>query len=149
MLHSAAADTPEARATRLRTADELLERGTEWFADLMLPKLIGQTTREARPDLVNGARRMILKMSPMGIAQVQHGMAARPDSVPTLKTINVPTLVLLGEEDPIVTMADGELMREHIPVGRVSVIPKAGHFAAWEQAEAVGKLLRQFVDSTQ
>jgi 3-oxoadipate enol-lactonase len=143
------ADTPEARVTRLKSADEVLERGTEWFADLMLPKLIGQTTRETRPDLVNGARRMILKMSPMDIAQVQHGMAARPDSVPTLKTINVPTLVVLGGEDPIATMADGELMRQHIPGSRVSVIPKAGHFAAWEQPEAVGKLLRQFVDVCQ
>jgi pimeloyl-ACP methyl ester carboxylesterase len=46
-------------------------------------------------------------------------------------------------------MADGELMRQNISGGRLSVIPKAGHFAAWEQPEAVGKLLRQFADSTQ
>ena len=143
------ADTPEARNTRRQTADRVLERGTEWFADLMLPKLIGQSTREARPDLVNSAKRMMLKMSPMDIAQVQHGMAARHDSVPTLKTIDVPTLLLLGEEDPIATMADGELMRQNISGSRLSVIPKAGHFAAWEQPEAVGKLLRQFVDSNQ
>jgi hypothetical protein len=26
------------------------------------------------------------------------------------------------------------------------VIPKAGHYAPWEQAEAVGGVLRQFVD---
>ena len=123
--------------------------GTEWFADLMLPELIGQTTREARPDLVNGAKRMMLKMSPMYIAQVQHGMAARPDSVPTLKTIDVPTLLLLGEEDPIATLADGELMRQNISGSRLSVLPKAGHFAAWEQPEAVGKLLRQFADASQ
>ena len=143
------ADTPEARNTRLQTADQTLERGTEWFADVMMSKLIGQTTCEARPDLLNGAKRMMLKMSPMDIAQVQHGMAVRPDSVPTLKTIDVPTLLLLGEEDPIATLADGELMRHHIPGSRLSVIPRAGHFAAWEQPEAVGKLLRQFVDACQ
>jgi hypothetical protein len=39
------ADTPEARNTRRQTADRVLERGTEWFADLMLPKLIGQSTQ--------------------------------------------------------------------------------------------------------
>jgi pimeloyl-ACP methyl ester carboxylesterase len=143
------ADTPEGRNTRLQAADDVLERGTEWFADLMVPKLIGRTTHEARPDLVSGARRMILKMSPIDIAQVQHGMAARPDSVPTLKTIDVPTLILLGEEDTIATLADGELMRQHISGSRLSVIPKAGHFAAWEQPEPVGKLLRQFVDASQ
>jgi 3-oxoadipate enol-lactonase len=145
----AQADTPDARTARLKTAEDVLERGTEWFADLMIPKLLGNTTRMARPDVVDNAKRMMLKMSPQDIAQVQQGMAERPDSVPTLKTINVPTLLLLGEEDPIATMADGELMRQHIPGSRLSVIPKAGHFAAWEQPEAVGKLLRQFVDACQ
>jgi hypothetical protein len=47
---------------------------------------------------VNSAKRMMLKMSPMDIAQVQHGMAARHDSVPTLKTIDVPTLLLLAKK---------------------------------------------------
>jgi len=143
------ADTPGGRNTRLKTAEDVLERGTEWFADLMIPKLIGKTTREARPDLVAGAKGMMLKMSPIDIAQVQNGMAERPDSVPTLKTIDVPTLIVLGEEDPIATMADGELMRQQLLHSRLSVISKAGHFAGWEQPEAVGKLLRQFVDSCQ
>ena len=143
------ADTSEGRNARLKTAEEVLELGTEWFADLMLPKLLGKTARESRPDLVDGARRMMLKMSPQNIAQVQQGMAARPDSVAALKTINVPTLLLMGEEDGIATPSDGELMRQHIAGSRLGVVPKAGHFAAWEQPEAVGKLLRQFVDGCQ
>jgi pimeloyl-ACP methyl ester carboxylesterase len=92
---------------------------------------------------------MMLKMSPQDIAQVQQGMAARPDSVATLKTINVPTLVVMGEEDMLVPTSDGELMRQHIPNSRLAVIPKAGHFAVWEQAEAAGTLVRQFVDGCQ
>jgi 3-oxoadipate enol-lactonase len=140
------ADTPDGRNARLKTAEEVLERGTEWFVDLMLPKLLGQTMRESRPDRVAAAKIMMLKMSPQRIAQVQQGMAARPDSVPMLKTINIPTLVLIADEDPIATVADGELMRQHISSSRLVTIPKAGHFAAWEQPVAVGKLLRQFVD---
>jgi pimeloyl-ACP methyl ester carboxylesterase len=140
------ADTSEARKARLKSAGEVLERGTEWFADLMLPKLIGGTARDFRPDLVDGARRMVLKMSPLHISHVQQGIAARPDSVPMLKTINVPALLIIGEEDGIATPADGELMRQHIASSQLAIVPKAGHFAAWEQPEAVGKLLRQFVD---
>jgi pimeloyl-ACP methyl ester carboxylesterase len=74
-------------------------------------------------------------------------MAERPDSVPTLKTINVPTLLLIGEEDTLTPVADGELMRQNIEGSDFRVIPKAGHFAPWEQAAEVGKILRQFVDS--
>ncbi len=124
----------------------MLELGTEWFIDLMIPKLLGKTLRETRPDLVDQARRMMFRLSPQNISQVQRGMAERPDSTPALKMINVPTLVIVGEEDGIATMADGELIRQHISGSRLSVIPKAGHFAAWEQSQVVGRLLRQFVD---
>jgi 3-oxoadipate enol-lactonase len=145
----AQADTDDARNTRLKSAELVLERGTEWFVDLMTPKLLGKTTQEVRPDLVADARRMMLKMSPQDIAQVQQGMAARPDSVTTLKTINVPALVVMGEEDTSIPLSDGELMRQHIANSRLAVIPKAGHFAVWEQAEAAGTLVRQFVDTCQ
>jgi len=143
------ADTPEGRAGRLKSAEEVIERGTEWFVDLMIPKLLGQTVREARPDRVREIRDMILKMSPQDIAQVQRGMAERPDSISTLKTIQIPTLLLMGEEDSLIPISDGELMRQHIRGSRLMVIPKAGHYACWEEAAQAGRLLRQFADSLQ
>jgi 3-oxoadipate enol-lactonase len=143
----AQADTAEGRAGRLKSADDVMERGTEFFADGMLPKLFGKTMFSARPDLVAQAKRMMLKMSPSDVAQVQRGMAERPDSVATLKTINVPTSVIVGEEDTLTPVSEGELMRKHIASSQLHVVPKAGHYAIWEQSDEVGKLLRQFVDS--
>jgi pimeloyl-ACP methyl ester carboxylesterase len=140
------ADTPEARANRLKTADAVLQQGTEQFLEMMIPKLLGRTTISSRPDLVEGALRMMRKMSPEDISQVQRGMAERPDSVPDLKHINLPTLIIMGEEDTLSTGVDGELMRQSIPGSRLSVIPKAGHYAPWECPEAVAPLLRQFLD---
>jgi|SRR5215468_4115868 len=143
------ADTAEGRGTRLKSAAEVMERGTETFVDGMIPRLFGKTTLASRPDLVDGARRMMLKMSPEDIAQVQRGMAERPDSTPTLKTIDVPTLILIGEEDRLTTVADGESMRQNISGSQLKVIPRAGHFAIWEQSVEVGKVLRPFVDGLQ
>lgn len=143
----AQADTAEGRATRLKTAEDVLERSSEWFVDLMIPKLLGQTLRESRPDRVREIRDMMLKMSAQDIAQVQRGMAERPDSIPTLKSINVPTLLVMGAEDGLAPHSDGELMRQHIRGSRLMVIPKAGHYAAWERPEEVGKSVRQFMDS--
>jgi 3-oxoadipate enol-lactonase len=140
------ADTVEARANRLRAAADVLEQGTEPFIESMIPKLMGRTTVGTRPDLVDGARRMMRKMSPQDISLVQRGMAERPDSVGDLKTINVPTLIAMGEEDVLSTIADGELMRQGIAGSQLKVIPKAGHYAPLEQPEAVGKILRQFLD---
>jgi len=140
------ADTPEARANRLKAADTVLEQGAEQFLQSMVPKLLGATTISSRPDLVEGALRMMRKMSPEDISLVQRGMAERPDSVRDLERINLPTLIVMGEEDPLSTAADGELMRQNIPGSRLKVIPKAGHYAPWERPEAVGPLLRQFLD---
>ncbi len=41
-------------------------------------------------------------------------MADRTDSIPTLKTINVPTQIIAGEEDALATLADAEAMKAHI-----------------------------------
>jgi pimeloyl-ACP methyl ester carboxylesterase len=142
----APADSGDARAGRLQAANDVIERGTEPFFQSMVPRLLGKNTCEARPDLVEDALRMMRKMSPEDVAQVQRGMAARPDSVDTLKTINVPTLIMTGDEDILTGVNEAELMRQHISGSQLRVIPKAGHYSAWEQPEEAGKLLRQFLD---
>ena len=143
----AQADTPEARAGRLQAATDVMERGAEPFFESMLPKLIGNTTRSTRPDLVEGALRMMRKMSPEDVAMVQRGMAERQDSVETLKTINVPTLIVTGDEDILTGVAEAELMRRNISGSQMKVITKAGHYSPWEQPEEVGKSVRQFLDT--
>ena len=111
----AQADSPEAKSGRLQAAADVLERGTEPFFESMVPKLLGKTTRDNRPDLVDGALRMMRKMSAANVAQVQRGMAERPDSLPDLKTINVPTLLVTGDEDILTGPTEAELMRQNIP----------------------------------
>jgi pimeloyl-ACP methyl ester carboxylesterase len=143
----APADGPEARGARLQAANEVLEHGTEPFFESMIPKLMGKTTREMRPDLVDGALRMMRKMSPEDVAQVQRGMAARPDSIDTLKTINVPTLLVTGDEDILTGVNEAELLRQHIANSQLRVIPKAGHYSPWEQSQDAAKLFRQFLDN--
>ena len=142
----APADGTEARAARLQAANEVLDRGTEPFFESMIPKLMGKTTREMRPDLVDGALRMMRKMSPEDVAQVQRGMAARPDSVETLKTINVPALLVTGDEDILTGVNEAELMRQHINGSQMRIIPKAGHYSPWEQSQEAAEFLRQFLD---
>ena len=143
----ATADAAEARNTRLQTAADVSERGTEAFIESMLTKVIGETTRRTRPDLVEAARKMMLRMSPEDVSQVQRGMAERPDSIATVKTINVPTLIVTGDEDTLTPVADAEVMRQNISGSQIKIIQKAGHYAAFEQPEEAGRMLRQFLDS--
>jgi 3-oxoadipate enol-lactonase len=143
----AAADTAEARAGRMQAAEDVLRRGTETFCEGMLPKVFAETTHRSRPDLVNGALQMMRKMSPEDVAGVQRGMADRPDSIPTAQTINVPTLIITGDEDKLTGVSEAEVMKQNTRGSELKVVAKAGHYAPWEQPEHVGRLLRTFLDS--
>ncbi len=139
------ADSDEARKARLAAADDVLNRGTEPFIDAQLPKLLGESTHRNRPDKVAEAKRMMMKASPAGIAAVQRGMADRPDSNATLATIDVPTLVLCGEEDGPTPPLEMEMMHRAIRGSVFRRIPKAGHYSPFEQPEEVHRLLREFL----
>ena len=141
----AGAETPEGRAGRLQSAEKVLREGTAGFTEELLQKLFSKTTQANRPDIVDSARSMAAKMSPSDVAEVQRGMAERADSVPTLATINVPTLVIAGEDDSV-PLSDLEVMHQRIIGSQFRVIAKAGHYAAMEQPAEFGRLLRTFFD---
>jgi pimeloyl-ACP methyl ester carboxylesterase len=142
----APADTDEARVARLRAAEDVLDRGTEPFFQSMIAKLFGQSTRETRPDLVDGGLRMMRKMSAEDVAQVQRGMAERADSVDTLTSMDVPTLLITGDEDVLTGLGEAELMRQRIAGSQLRVMARAGHYALWERPGEAVALLRQFLD---
>jgi pimeloyl-ACP methyl ester carboxylesterase len=142
----AGGETPEGSAGRLQVAERVLREGTAGFVDDLIAKLVSPTTRTNRPDIVDAARAMARKMSPADVAAVQRGMAERPDSIPTLSTINVPTLVIAGEDDSV-PLVELQLMQQHIPGSELRVIAKAGHYAAMERPAEFGRLLRQFCDA--
>lgn len=143
----AAADTADARNGRLQAARDVLERGTEPFFEGMLQKVLGESTRRLRPDLVESGLRMMREMSAEDIAGVQRGMAERADSISTLKTINVPTLIITGDEDKMTGVPEAEIMKQNIARSQMRVIAKAGHYSPWEQPEEAGKILRNFLDA--
>jgi 3-oxoadipate enol-lactonase len=142
----APADGTEARAARLTAAADVLERGTGPFLEAQVPRLFGSTTRETRPDLIERALGMMRQMTAEDMAQVQRGMAERPDSSATLKTINVPTLILTGEQDVLTGVNEAEFMRSHIAGSQLRVLAHAGHYAPWERPEEAARLLRQFLE---
>ncbi|HTK96192.1 MAG TPA: alpha/beta fold hydrolase [Terriglobales bacterium] len=140
-------DTPEGRAARLKSIPEVEQHGPAAFVQNMSLKLLGETTRRNRPDVTRSALDILNESTVAGIAALQQGMAERPDSVPTLAAINVPTLVVVGEEDTLTPPSDAQQLHEGIAGSRLVRIPQAGHFAPFEQPEAFAKAVRAFLDS--
>jgi 3-oxoadipate enol-lactonase len=141
----AAPDTDEARAGRAELAKKVLAEGAQAAADALLPKLLGPTTHREQPDLVKRVRAWIVGARPAAIANALHGLGARADSRPTLPLIQVPTLVVRGEEDGIITADDAEEMRDGIAGSRRATIPRAGHLPSLENPAAFDEALRAFL----
>ena len=139
-------DTEQGRANRMKSIEDARLRGTAPFLDAQLQNLIGQTIRTNRPDIAAKARKMMDSLTVDGLAAIQQGMAQRPDSVPTLRGIDVPTLVIAGEEDTLTPLANAQVIQQHIRGARLAVIPKVGHYAALENPHEFEGVLRQFLD---
>jgi 3-oxoadipate enol-lactonase len=142
----AGAETAEGRAARLQIAEKVEREGTAAFIEDLLQKLFAKTTLVNRPDIVDAARVMAKAMSPADIAQVQRGMADRADSIPSIAAINVPTLVIAGEDDSV-PLSELELIHQRIAGSQLRVILKSGHYAAMEHPAEFGRLLRTFLDA--
>jgi pimeloyl-ACP methyl ester carboxylesterase len=72
-------------------------------------------------------------------------MRDRPDSVPLLEEIRVPTLVLGGSEDEISPAAGMRAMAQRIRGAKYVEVPEAGHLAPLERPELVNGALEEFL----
>lgn len=96
-------DTPEGVEGRKRMIELVGINGPAAVAEEMIPKLLGETTRRTRPDVVDRVRALATSSPAEAIAGALHALMTRPDSTPQLSTIHVPTMIVLGEEDMVGT----------------------------------------------
>jgi 3-oxoadipate enol-lactonase len=120
-------------------------KGTSAIADQMLPRLLGETTRRERPDIVEQTRSLILANAPEAIAAAIVALRDRPDSTPLLETIHCPTLIVVGDEDALTPPELSEGMQHAIPGSELVVIRRAGHLANLEQPEEFNGALARFL----
>jgi pimeloyl-ACP methyl ester carboxylesterase len=71
-----------------------------------------------------------------------------PKLLRRLHRIRLPTLLVWGANDGIVTPAYGEAYRAAIPGARLAIVPQAGHFPHIEQPERFARVLRDFLEET-
>lgn len=141
----AGADSPEARANRRNMLALVDREGPSGVARDMMPKLLGRTTQETNPEIEAFVRRLIKQQSPEAIRTAIHRMMHRQDSTPLLPRIDVPTLVITGEEDTLIPVEESRAMAGAIPGAALVIVPRAGHLASLEQPDAFNQALSGFL----
>ncbi len=144
----AGADDAEGKAKRVAMQQVAASEGVGSIAEKMITGMVGKTTRETRPDVVATLAAMMRRQGVRAVHDALDVLKERPDSTPTLATITVPTLILVGEEDALTPVAESRAMAAAIPGSRLEVIPQAGHASNLEDAATFTRLLSEFVEAT-
>jgi poly(3-hydroxyoctanoate) depolymerase len=111
--------------------------------ELSVPHIAGgRTRREPGVLAAHAGARLHRPPGPLGYA-FQLYAAAGWTSLPWLHTLRMPTLVLAGDDDPSVPLANARLLARQIPHARLHVIPGGGHLFLLDEPEsALPALLR-------
>lgn len=101
---------------------------------------------EARPEEGRRSERNTLVASAeMWLATVDEVLTAQPDRLDRLAALDVPTLVLVGEEDRSF-LGPSRRLAATIPGARLVVIPDAGHCPQLETPDAWWEAVKRFLD---
>ncbi|WP_086663805.1 alpha/beta fold hydrolase [Lentzea kentuckyensis] len=135
------ADAPEAIETRLAMAERVEREGVgDWLPDALLPNLLGPNASDTARALV---RTMILEQQAEDVAWWQRAMAKRPDSTDVLETLDVPSLVLVGEHDKLTPPDVAAKLAVTLRHATSERVEDSGHLLPVEQpAEFLARLER-------
>jgi pimeloyl-ACP methyl ester carboxylesterase len=139
-----AMDTAEDAERRRRTI-ELAEGGQ--FArlhDILWLRLV-HPARSGDRALEQVVLAMMEKTGPERFVRQQTAVLNRPDYSAVLRAIEVPTLVVVGEQDEITPPEASEAMRATIPGAVLARIPDCGHLSTLERPAEVSRLMRTWL----
>lgn len=133
---------PDANENKLKRAaaiDFVGKNGVEAFLGPFLKDAVHD--QAALPFLKGVAA----KSAPEAVMAALAALAARPDAVPGLSKIVVPTAILVGSQDKITPLPLSEAMRSRIPGAELHIVPGAGHFSNAENPAVFNERLLSFL----
>jgi 3-oxoadipate enol-lactonase len=139
----AEADPPEGIEKRTNQQQQVRETGTSDLVEALSGALLSPKTLENKPDVVERAKKLMDNPA-AGFIGALEAMKQRPDSTEDLAAIDVPTLVLVGENDAITPVDASRKIHEHVRGSRLVVIPEAGHLSNLESPDAFNGALGEF-----
>jgi 3-oxoadipate enol-lactonase len=130
------------RSARVRQRLEALDRlGPKRMAEQRAPNLVRPG---APPELVAELASIMAEVRPAGYCSAAIALG-NTDLTAQLSSIQVPTLVIHGEQDAVVPLETARTLAASIPGARLVVIPEAGHVSNQEQPAAFNAAVREFL----
>lgn len=132
----AAADSPERKEGRYKTAQEVEEKGVGAVADAMTPKL------SANAEVQKLVRELIQKQGKPGVVGALKAMAEREDMTSILPAFDFPVVLVHGDSDELIPLEKSEEMKTLLPASQLVVLPGAGHMPMVEFPKETAEALK-------
>jgi poly(3-hydroxyoctanoate) depolymerase len=114
-------------------------------AKMIVPLIAGgRTRREQRVLDANLPDRLAHPPSLVGYLHQLYA-ASGFSSHPWIRRIRQRTLVLAGDDDPLVAVPNARYLARAIPGAKLQVMPRAGHLMLIDEPRQAGQLIRQFL----
>jgi pimeloyl-ACP methyl ester carboxylesterase len=130
--------TGESANRMLARIPELAELGPEAFAGRRAPRLLSPAAEAATAAAVRSEMAAVRLPGYTAAAT----MMAATDTSDVLPSLQVPSLVLVGEDDVVTGVAESRILAASITDASIEIIPRAGHAAIQEKpAEMAASIL--------
>jgi pimeloyl-ACP methyl ester carboxylesterase len=122
--------------------------GSKAVAEQMFPKMLTEKSVKQTPAVAQKLREIMENCSPKTIEQALLAMRDREDYTELLPSIAVPTLIIVGEEDPITPPSMAQGMHAAIGNSKLVKIANAAHLSTMERSKEVTDAIENFLSST-
>lgn len=140
------ADPNEGRVKRSAAIKSIKTDGVPAFAEGFVKAIFAERTFQNNPKAIEEIKSAIKINSPIGICGTLLALASRTDTTAYLPHINVPTLILVGEQDKLTPPSASRAMHEAIQGSEIRIISHAAHMSNLENPSEFNRHLIEFLN---
>jgi pimeloyl-ACP methyl ester carboxylesterase len=146
LFHSTAyTDSEERKENRNKTIAFIQKYGADLFTQSFIEPLFLLKNRAALKDEIAELKLIAKKSSPKGIIATTIAMRDRPDRTHVLTNLNIPILLIGGENDATIPIEKLEEQKSLSTSIKLVVIEACGHVGMYEQKEKTFSVLEEFL----
>ena len=140
------ADGNESKQKRFATIEQIIKGGKNDFTESFIKNVFSDTTLEGKPEIVQFLREVIMSTANEIICSTQLAMASRTDTSSSLQHIKVPSLIVRGEKDKLMSEEQTRQLVEGITGSECINIPDSGHLPNLENPESFNVAINNFLN---
>lgn len=138
------AELEEVKLNRERQMSEALSgKLTNVIREEMKPQYLADSDNS--DTILNICMEMAISLGPKTFINQSKALQGRVDQQKTLKSIDIPVLIMCGLEDKLCSVEKHELMHNIISNSTLEVIKNAGHLPTLEQPEQTTEVLKKWL----